>query len=860
MLTLPRFSAVAVGLLAISLLGSPLLGQDPAAKPVVGIFSIRSVNTIVGELEKSFKATRNQEAYEHLQTLVEANSYGIDFDKPIGLLTREYDAMEPIDFLAVASLQVEDGETQFRGIIAMLTQVIGKPEELPGGVYRFRNPGRQAAVEDPGFPATPAKEDPFGLPAPKEDGAGDGFDDLFGPKKEDPKPVPGDKPAAPGEGDSKPASNFDDIFKPAPEEAPKDDAPAKDDLFGGDNSPFLVAQVDDDPFGAPAAETPKAPASDPFGAPAGADPFGAPPAQDPFGAPAGDTPKPAADDPFGAPPAKDPFGAPAGDTPKPAADDPFGAPPAKDPFGLPAGDTPKPPGADPFGAPPAKDPFGLPAGDTPKPPGADPFGLPTEPASDPDDVPVDVIPADAGHSGPPDGLDFDAIYLVERNGMLIASTDEAWLRSSPADPTTLLEGLPEQHDLALRFQVSKLPPKFFENMEEELANGPDESELPDNFNENVSKAAREAESLTFSVDIDGETSEATIAYALTAKADTDLLAWFTELGEAQTKVAGIRNPAASLQWSITTPLRSETAKSLIDWVENSWEEQVAGDHALSEEEKKMEELAGKMIPLLLNAEQLDVTMSMKVEPQNSLSVFGGQVEDDKALVEMYKEIYRAIDADPGLTIKKADVDRDYRGFYIVDLHCEKIVKDPEEESEKHFQRLFGSTVHIALARGHQTFYVAMGVDATNRLKKIMDQSLDQGDQPIAPFQLRFGVGDMARLANLSLDEAPETEINAMAQNFLGSWAELENQDHVTLEMLSQPRGAKVQVRVEGMLLNSLTKLASSFLTGEEGVAVDDDFPAPIEVPIEVKENPDNPGAKPGPAPAGDAEFDDLFKP
>ena len=94
-------------------------------------------------------------------------------------------------------------------------------------------------------------------------------------------------------------------------------APASDtsNPFGDDAAPAADAPAADDPFGAPAAETPAA-------APA----TGAPEADDPFGAPAAEAPAtapPAAD----APAADDPFGAPAAETPAtapPAADDPFG--------------------------------------------------------------------------------------------------------------------------------------------------------------------------------------------------------------------------------------------------------------------------------------------------------------------------------------------------------------------------------------------------------------------------------------------------------------------------------------------------------------------------------------------------------
>jgi len=737
MFTPLRFPAVILAVLAaVVQFSASAVAQAPVeVKPTVGVFSIRSVNELVADLEKSFKDTGNENMYLQMQGMVEGNNFGVDLNKPIGVVARGSD-LENAELIGFAGLEVENGETQFLGIIALLKQVLGEPEELPGGVYHFKKP---AAGPGP---------DPFGEApgeAPKEE-PGD-FDDLFGTPKDETAPGAAPKePAAPSDG-------FDDLFG---EDKKEEAAPPEkaDDPFGA--APGLLA-VQDDPFGAPVADPPAT-------SPAAADPF-APPAE----------PKPAPS------PRADPFAAPP--TEKPGAD----------PFGEPAD-----PGDEPFGAPAGDDPFGGPGAG----PGGDPFGgmAPTE------------------------------FFVKEHNGWILFSTSAEGLQGVPANPSTLLGELTS--DIAWKVMLEPLSADVIDQLKQGVQDVNDGKE-PE-FDKQFAEWVDQAESLSFTVNIDGATSELQMGWGFTAKPDTDLAGWFTELSQAKTMVAGIREAQAAVTISTTTPLRAESVKALIDGFEESMAEEEA-DEENAAQQKKYQQVVQDFFRQLANAEQLDLAAAFVIEKGNSFFVAGGQVENDQALIATYKEIYQAIEADPKVAIERAQV-VEHQGFRIVELTCLSQGDTPADDDAKAW---FGEKVQLSLARGKNTFYTAIGVNATERLKNVIDDSLTKGKVAVAPFELRIGLGEILKLAEeaaASVEDAPfgeaPVEEDAPLEGFGDDFDEEEafeedfadsirtgmadmygvfkslidqsqGKDHIKLQVATTPRGAELRLVGEAIVLNGI---------------------------------------------------------
>jgi hypothetical protein len=114
---------------------------------------------------------------------------------------------------------------------------------------------------------------------------------------------------------------------------------------------------------------------------------------------------------------------------------------------------------------------------------------------------------------------------------------------------------------------------------------------------------------------------------------------------------------------------------------------------------------------------------------------------------------------------------------------------PEEEEEQ--RRLFGENLDIAVGIGQKAVYFALGRNAMDEVKKVIDASAAAPNKPTAPMELTLSLGQIMTAAQSFADEDDKPQIEMIA-NMLAN--EANGRDHV--RMVGQPIENGIRMRLE----------------------------------------------------------------
>jgi len=396
------------------------------------------------------------------------------------------------------------------------------------------------------------------------------------------------------------------------------------------------------------------------------------------------------------------------------------------------------------------------------------------------------------------------IFIKEQNKWAFVSQTMEGLQDLPADPTTLLEKLPNQYDLAIRAFVQRVPKQYRDMAMEQMKHGAGESMRRRDGESDESYAGRqkmveeqlrqmtvlfnEADEITFGTRIDRKNDLCQLDFLFTALPDTNLARQCTSLSKTSTHFQGLVKDTPAFQMLFASVISPDD----IEQATLSWESmrQVvmseidrSSDIPNAEARALARQLATEFldVPLeTIKTGRMDAAVSLKLVPKNVNLAVAAYISNPAKLEETLKKVVHGLEKYSEFPPLKLDVLK----HADVRFHRLSIPIPAHEERDR---RIFGSTLDLTFGFGKDAVYVSIGEQGLAQVKQVIDQCKAPPQPLKRPVEISF------RLAEV-LSFAAEFEDNPAIKAAASAAREVAGQD--TVRFFLEPINHGVGYRTE----------------------------------------------------------------
>jgi len=389
----------------------------------------------------------------------------------------------------------------------------------------------------------------------------------------------------------------------------------------------------------------------------------------------------------------------------------------------------------------------------------------------------------------------------------------------PKDPSSLLEELEEDYDLALQINVRNVP-----DMYKQLALGG----LKDGFEKGMRKKADEDESayqtrkaigeaylnqftqlveevnhITIGFAIDSESRSAYLDAEVTVVPGGKLAKQFkAAMDDAPaSKYAGFADEDAVANFHFTAPVMDDDEKTLLSGLEVARKEaakKIDADDNLSDPKVKqtVQQWATDLFDVLeatVKGRQFNGGAVVFGDGPFDM-VAGGLFVDAKKLEGVFRQAVEMF----GKAKDFPEVEFDAAKHAGVTFHTLTVPIEGNGEDAKNARKVFGDELNIALGFGKSTIMIAAGPDPVETAKEVLDNSKEEDDE-LPPAQLQIKLGPIVKLGADSADD------NKEAAQMIAKLLEDSDEDHVTVTSEYIEHGSMVRIEIEAGLLEALGK-------------------------------------------------------
>ncbi len=423
---------------------------------------------------------------------------------------------------------------------------------------------------------------------------------------------------------------------------------------------------------------------------------------------------------------------------------------------------------------------------------------------------------------PPNG---QTVYAVQKGAWAFISNDKESLKSVPADPLPLLDGLDKNYAVAVRLNVHNIP-EATRSMGLQIAKSTVDSVLANNAGQDPAQAevqrkavgiylrqfemlVNELDGVTLGWAIDPSAKTTHLDISMTAVAETELAKKMATMTDGVSGFSGFLMPEAAATMNFNSKLAQgdiEQLVAILAGVRTKAEAGIDNDTTIPSDDGK--KAAKKVVNELLDvaestvkAGKMDGGAALVLEPNSLAFAAGGFVKDGAALETAIKNLVALGSADPNFPPVKFDADS-YKGvrFHMVTIP----VKDDEGA-----KKVFGDTLTAYLAVSDQSAYVAFGKGSLELLKKVIDGSAAGSSAPLPPMQLNIALTPILQFVN-SMKASPMTELLAKLLT------DNPGKDHVRITATSISNGVNYRIKVEEGILKAVGAAAKAAKGGGQG--------------------------------------------
>lgn len=415
------------------------------------------------------------------------------------------------------------------------------------------------------------------------------------------------------------------------------------------------------------------------------------------------------------------------------------------------------------------------------------------------------------------------IFLKEKDGWVFVSDQRANLDKLPADPTQLLEGLPETYDVAIRANVQSVPKELRqmllseikEGFERTVANEADEDkrraqkEIGGRVIEEIVRFADEADQLTVGWGTDKKAGKTFIDFSATAIAGTTLASEINSAVTAKSDFTGFLLPDAAATFHFTAPVPKENVQQMVMMLNKARDkaiEQIGKDKDLPNDEARAtaKEIVGSLTAVLqktLEGGKLNGGAALRLAPQNINFVAGGLVADGKSVEKDLKRLVELAKQSKNNPYVEVKFDAATHGG--VTLHT---ITVPVPAREEQARKILGEKMLTVIGTGATSVYFAFGNDSMELLKQVIDGSAAATGET-SPMTLNVSLAPIMAFA-ASVDDDP------IVAGLSEALKKGQGKDHIAISSKAIPRGVAYRVEVEEGVLQLIGQ-AAKLKNGQE---------------------------------------------
>jgi len=416
-----------------------------------------------------------------------------------------------------------------------------------------------------------------------------------------------------------------------------------------------------------------------------------------------------------------------------------------------------------------------------------------------------------------------SVFAKNANGWAMLSISPDMLSSVPADPSTVLGPLTEEYDFAARIHVQNVPESYrqmavsamSEGARQGLSQNEDESDeefkaRQDQVNaqlEELKRFINELDQFTIGFAVDDQEKRAYIDFGYTAIPGTKLAQDIELNSNATTNFAGFIQPEAAMTLSFASKMTGADAAQLDQMVE-SLRKQV-GDAIEEDDEIQSADAKEKVksgvndfidaLKATLQAGTMDGGASLNMTPDALTFVAGGFIADPAKVESGLKKIAEAAKEEGD---EVPEVSWEAEQYKDVTFHT---LEAPVEEDNEEARQMLGDKVDMAVGIGKEAVYFALGRNALDELKKVIDASAATPNKPIAPAEMIVSLGQIMNVAKTFADEDDKPQIEMIAEMLAD---EASGRDHVRIVGQPIDNGIRMRIEAEEGVLRALGMAAA----------------------------------------------------
>ena len=408
------------------------------------------------------------------------------------------------------------------------------------------------------------------------------------------------------------------------------------------------------------------------------------------------------------------------------------------------------------------------------------------------------------------------VFLKNEGDWIFISGKSANLDTLPKDPASVLGGLQDSYNLAVRLDIQRVPKEMRDmllgllqlGMQSGMTQMPEESDkqyalrkkMTTQSLEELTRAVNELNAIQLGLAIDEKVPSIYLDVEITAMPDTETAKRITAPKGMTTSFGGFVVPNATVSYngvSRLEQLQVDQVKMMIDEFHKNINKEL-DDQELPEDtakaSKQLIDDAFAIITSTVEGREVDLGAFFQTGDEQVVMLGGIRVADGAKLEDILKKVVE--EAAKDLPPLKEAVKFDAAEHAGVRLHTLTIPTGELGASE--VTELFGEELVVVVGASDKAAYLSVGTDSLETLKKALDDSKSAKDLPPASVTV-----SVKAIAELVAKYAPEEQAQSAAKMIIEKLADSKGKDRITITTTIPENGQKVRVEIEEELLKIL---------------------------------------------------------
>lgn len=411
----------------------------------------------------------------------------------------------------------------------------------------------------------------------------------------------------------------------------------------------------------------------------------------------------------------------------------------------------------------------------------------------------------------------EPMYAQEANGWAFLAPSEQMLAGAPADPDAVLGALTKEYDLAVKINVQEVPEAYKQQYIDFIAqmseqgirqnDSVDEAEIEKLLQEQrkaMQDGLKDMDTLTVGLSLDSGQQRTFLDVVSTALPGSDGANQVANMKDVTTDYAGFIQPDAAMMMTMALKMDEKAQQQFIQSLQLNKQQALASienEGDLDDEAKKVVKSAMDDLWAAIEATvaegKFDIGAVMNLSSDDFAFVAGGFNADPGKIESGIKKLMEVAKENEEFP----EVNWNASSHNGVQFHtASKEIPADEEEA----RQIFGDSLTMALGLGKDSAYFAVGRDAVNAIKEVMDASASAGPKEVPPMEISFAAAQITEFANVIAASEGGAEAQAMIEGISNMLAnDASGRDHIRMLLTIIPNGSKFRIEAEEGVLRAI---------------------------------------------------------